>query len=438
VASSDLYSQAAFPGGAFRKSMVEGWLGEHATQEVLEDWKAYPTYGERWEQFNSEIRVYGMKYPGFHLGGWYDIFSQGTINAFIERQHNGGPGSAGNQKLVMGPWIHAGFFIRRQGELVYPPRSLYILRYFSDAKVFFDYWLKEIDNGLMDRPAVTYYVMGDVDDLRAPGNEWREADDWPVPHINLTLFLSSEGLSTEPGSDSSHGYSYDPDDPVPTVGGANLVLKAGSMDQRSVEERDDVLVFTTEPLEVPVEVTGRIYVKLYASSSCRDTDFMAKLTDVYPDGRSMLVLDGAVQARYRESNEYEVLMEPGTVYEFTIDLWSTSIVFNRGHRIRLAITSSNYPRFEKNPNTGAPFAEGNETLVADNIIYIGASHPSGIVLPLAGPDTDGDGLYDYIDPDPSVPVAEAGMVSIIAILIITYGLSSWGKIHKPSRRAQLE
>ncbi len=420
VAASDLYSQAAFPGGVFRESMAEGWLGENAAPGVIDEWKSHSSYSPSWDAYNSELRVPGMTYAGFHLGGWYDIFSQGTINAFVERQHNGGQGSAGNQKLVMGPWIHVGFFIRRQGELMYPPNSLYILRYFSDAKVFFDYWLKGLDNGLMDGPAVTYYVMGDVDDHDAPGNEWREADDWPIPCTNFSLYLSEENLTREPGMDSTDDYLYDSENPVPTVGGANLYLASGSMDQRSVEGREDVLVYTTEPLGVPVEITGRIYVQLFASSSCTDTDFMAKLTDVYPDGRSMLVLDGAIRARHRNSMEDEELMVPGEVYEFWIDLWSTSIVFNKGHRIRLAITSSNYPRFDANPNTGHPFGWGNETMTAQNTIYKGMSSPSRIILPLTGPDSDGDGIYDIMDPDPHVPVVECiGLLLPLLVLAAT-------------------
>jgi len=397
--ASDLYSQMFFQGGVFLKSMVESWWAVHGTPEHLAELLAHPSYDPRWELLNSETRVSGMAYPALHVGGWYDIFLQGTINAFMERQYNGGPGSKGNQKLVIGPWWHGGFGKTTQGELTFPPNCVYTDDWLDTFRLY-DYWLKGIDNGYTAIPTVRYYVMGDVDDPSAPGNEWRSADGWPIQHTNISLYLSEVGLSFQPGPAGARSYHYDPNNPVPTVGGANLVLPSGPMDQRKVEERSDVLVFTSEPLDYPVEVTGRVFVELFASSSCPDTDFMAKLTDVYPDGRSMLVLDGAIRARHRNSMEAEDFMEPGNVYEFRIDLWSTSIVFNKGHRIRVDITSSNYPRFDPNPNTGHPFRADAETRIANNTVYYGELYPSRIVLPLAGPDTDGDGLYDIMDPFP--------------------------------------
>jgi hypothetical protein len=348
---------------------------------------------------NSEGRVDGMSYAAMHIGGWYDIFLQGTLNAFVERQYGGGPGSAGNQKLVMGPWWHGGFSSVTQGELMYPSNSLYS-SIWADSYTMYDYYLKGVDTGYGEIPAVRYYVMGDVDDPQAPGNEWRESEVWPVEYTNLSLYLDGESLELAPGEDSVASYFYDPNDPVLTRGGPNLVLPGGPMDQREAEERDDVLVFSTPPLEVPVEVTGKVWVQLFASSNCSDTDFMAKLTDVYPDGRSMLVLDGALRARHRNSMESEELMEGGKVYELWVDLWSTSIIFNEGHRIRLAITSSNSPRFERNPNTGLAYGEWEETRIANNSIHMGSSHASRIVLPLAGPDADGDGISDIHDPTP--------------------------------------
>ncbi len=402
-AASDLYSQGFYPGGVFEK-WNEHWHNQNAPEDIGRA-LSHPNYDSYWDLMNSETRSSGMTYPGFHIGGWYDMFSQGTINAFTERQHNGGPGSAGNQKLVMGPWTHkgcgqlGGFVSTTQGELTYPANSQYTDD-LSDTKMFFDYWLKGIDNGYTEIPTVRYYVMGDVDDPDAPGNEWKSADDWPVPYTNFSLYLSQNKLVEQPRPESSCTYSYDPGNPAPTLGGRvypAYIQTAGPRDQRSVEQREDVLAYTTDPLPVPVEVTGRIYVQLFASSSCPDTDFMAKLTDVYPDGRSMLVADAAIRARHRNSMETEEFMEPGEVYEFWIDLWSTSIVFNKGHRIRVDITSSNYPRLDPNPNTGHPDGETN---VAENTIHTGTTYPTRIILPLAGPDSDGDGVYDIQDPLP--------------------------------------
>jgi predicted acyl esterase len=409
--ASDMYSQMFFQGGVLRKAMVETWYGAQGALDRLADLLSHSAYDERWDLMNSERRVAGMEYPALHLGGWYDIFSQGTINAFAERQYNGGAGSLGNQKMVMGPWWHGGFGTTAQGDLVYPKNSAYGL--WPDTIKLYDYWIKGIDNGFTEIPAVRYYVMGDVDDPGAPGNEWRSSDRWPVPSSNLSLYLSGDRLAPTVGQDLTRSYSYDPSDPVPTIGGSNLVLAAGPMDQRPIEGRGDVLVFSTEPLEVPVEVTGRIFLQLYASSSCPDTDFMVRLTDVYPDGRSILVQDGAIRARHRNSLQAEEFMDPGEVYEFWVDLWSTSIVFNRGHRIRLSVTSSNFPRFDANPNTGLPFRSSDETRVADNTVHMGSAYPSRLILPVAGPDADQDGVYDIFDPfpDESGPIPSAEELS---------------------------
>jgi len=177
-------------------------------------------------------------------------------------------------------------------------------------------------------------------------------------------------------------YRYDPKNPVPTVGGQNLNLPKGPMDQRKVESRDDVLLFTSEALSEPVEVTGRVRAKLYVSSDCRDTDFTVKLTDVYPDGRSMLLTDGILRTRFRESIERESLLTPGEVYELTVDLWCTSIIFNRGHKVRVAVSSSNYPRFDPNPNTGRPLRADNKTQIATNTLHLSKRYPSRIVMPV--------------------------------------------------------
>ena len=170
---------------------------------------------------------------------------------------------------------------------------------------------------------------------------------------------------------------------MPTIGGANLTITKGPKDQRPVEKRPDVLLFTSRKLKKPLEITGPVKVRLWASSTATDTDFTAKLCDVYPDGRSMIVLDGIIRARHRNSMEKSELMRPGKIYEFEIDLWSTSLVFSPGHRIRVAISSSNSPRFEPNPNTGKPSGTDDETKVATNTIYLNSKYPSHILLPVA-------------------------------------------------------
>lgn len=385
VAAADLYHDAVFQGGAFRKSLVENWLRDNefdpATLELM---TSHPNYDEFWRGLSPQTHAAQVRVPVYQMGGWFDIFSQGTVNAFRALQHNGGTGAKGNAKLVMGPWTHGGHGERQQGELVFPEQARQPpLR--DHLGRWFEHWMKGKQTGIMDEPAVTYYVMGDVDDPNAPGNEWRTAEDFPPKATPVQFYLHADGrLSREKpgGNEAADSYEYDPRNPVPTLGGNNLTIPAGSFDQRPVEDRPDVLVCTTAPLSEPVEATGWVRVRLFASSNCTDTDFTAKLTDVYPDGRSMLILDGIIRARHRNSFETEEMMEPGEIYEFEINLWPTSIVFNKGHRIRLAISSSNSPRFEPNPNTGEPFRASDRTVVAKNSIYHDAAHPSALILPV--------------------------------------------------------
>jgi putative CocE/NonD family hydrolase len=226
--------------------------------------------------------------------------------------------------------------------------------------------------------------MGDVVDEKAPGNYWRSADTWP-PQAKATPYYlqANKGLTTsKPEGDDQQTYKYDPHDPVPSRGGQNLLIDKGPMDQRPVESRPDVLLFTTEPLAEPVEVTGRITAKLYVSSDCPDTDFTVKLCDVYPDGRSLLVTDGIRRASLRNGYEKHEALVAGEVYELEVDLWSTSLVLNKGHRIRVAVSSSNSPRFEPNPNTGDPHPVSGKSRVATNTLHLSAQKASHIVLPI--------------------------------------------------------
>ncbi len=393
AAAWDMYPDMFFQGGVLRKSLVETWWLVHGNQSHLQQLLSHPDYDDRWELLNCSRRVENMTYPAMHIGGWYDIFSQGTIDAFVERQNRGGNGSAGNQKLVMGPWWHGGLGKMTQGELTFPENARYP-DLWPDTIQFFDLWMKGEDSGFDMGPAIRYYVMGDVDDPRAPGNEWRTADSWPPPNEETSLYISGNDLQRDPGKDLSTSYQYDPNDPVSTLGGANLVIPAGPMDQSSLEGRSDVLAFSTQPLTVPVEISGRIRFRLFASSSCKDTDFVVKLTDIYPDGRSMLITDGAIRGSHRLSMSRSDPLVPGEIREFWIDLWSTSIILDRGHRIGVQISSSNSPRFQPNTNT---IGLDGDKMIANNTIFIGNSNPSCIILPIAGPDSDGDGMYDYLD-----------------------------------------
>jgi len=328
----------------------------------------HPSQDAYRDAYNVEDKI---NVPGLHWGGWHDLFAQGNLEAFQHAQKN-----VGNQRLIMYNGGHNG----AGAPLPYNP----VYRWF-------DYWLKGIDTGIMDEPPILYFRMVDYP---TRSGDWQYADRWPLPDVEKEVYyLHSNGtLSTHfPNhKENSQTYPYDPNNPVPTMGGRNLYITTGSMDQRSVEppNRSDVLVYTSKVLENDVEISGRVKVFLHASSNCKDTDFIAKLIDVYPDGRTMMILDGVIRARYRESLKHETLMHPGQKYEFVIDLGDTSQLFKAGHRIQVDISSSNFPRRDRNPNTGHALYvidTAADAVVAQNTIYHDARHPSYIVLPIVHP-----------------------------------------------------
>ncbi|HEX4949790.1 MAG TPA: CocE/NonD family hydrolase [Blastocatellia bacterium] len=379
IAPASAYQHAIYTGGIFRKEMNESWLKAQKAEDILK--LTFDHYKDDGYLNIREGRLHwkNVRVPVYNQGGWYDIFVQGNIDNFVGLQTRGGGLAAGNQKLMMGPWGHGNL-----EEVKYPANAGSMLDQTEQVR-WFDYWLKGINNGIMDDPPIRYYVMGDVTDPKAPGNEWRTARAWPIPAKTTSYFLSSGGLLIEKPStekQSSSTYQYDPKNPVPTVGGANLLAKKGPMDQRAIGERKDVLKFVTAPLAVPIEVTGPLTVELWVSSDCPDTDFMAKLIDVYPDGTERLIQDNGLRARFRAGFDHEVFMKKGEVYKLKLDLWSTSLVFNQGHRIAVHVTSSNDPRFDPNPNTGKPLRADNETRVATNTIHHDRQYASRILLPI--------------------------------------------------------
>jgi uncharacterized protein len=379
IAPASAYQHAIYTGGIFRKEMNEAWLKAQNANDVLQLTIDHAKDDGYLNIREGKLHWEKVNVPVYNQGGWYDIFVQGNIDNFAGLQQRGGGLAAGNQKLMMGPWGHGNI-----DQVKYPANSGSMLD-LTEQQRWFDYWLKGVSNGVMDEPPIKYYVMGDVTDPKAPGNEWRTAQAWPVPSKITSYFLSTDGLLTErlsTGKQSGSAYQYDPKNPVPTIGGANLFAKKGPMDQRAIGERKDVLKFLTAPLESPVEVTGPLTVELWVSSDCPDTDFMAKLIDVYPDGTERLVQDNGLRARFREGFDREVFMKKGEVYKLKLDLWSTSLVFNKGHRIAVHITSSNDPRFDPNPNTGKPLRADNETRVATNTIHHNKQYPSRILLPI--------------------------------------------------------
>ena len=363
--------------------------------EFYKQWIRHPSYDAYWERLgNVEAKYAEIDVPAYGFGGWYDVFLQSTLNNFkgVAKQGYSEKARRG-QKVLIGPWIHClgdRGTCSKTGDIDFGPASLIDLR--GEELRWFDYWLKGMDNGILDEPRVKVFVMG--------RNRWREADTWPIPGTRYIRFYfhsqgrantldGDGGLGTAPpGDQPPDTYVYDPGNPVPTLGGSTCCgedvtpITMGPRDQRPAEERPDVLVYTAPPLESDVEVTGPVSVMLYAASDARDTDFTAKLVDVFPDGYAMNVAQGIIRARYRDSWERPTLLEPGRVYEYTIDLWSTSNCFLRGHRIRVEISSSNFPQFDRNPNTGNPFGLDAELRTATQTVYHDADRPSHILLPI--------------------------------------------------------
>jgi len=355
------------------------WLKD--TAPYFAEYLNHPNDGPYWEPLNL------YKYHQ-HIGSWYDIFQEGTLGNFTGIVRHGRPEARTTQKLLMGPWGHlrpyAAPTTGGTGDIDFGPHAAIEIH---DIELrWFDHWLKGIDTGLMREPPVKIFVMGD--------NVWREEQEWPLARTQYTTYyLHSQGsanslhgngaLSPEtPAEEPPDSYVYDPRDPVPTRGGNTLVIPMGVYDQRPVEERRDVLCYTSETLTRPLEITGPISVKLYAASSAPDTDFTAKLVVVRPDGYAQNLADGIVRARYRDSRADPSPITPGAIYEYNIDLWSTSYVFPPGSRIRVEIASANFPRFDRNPNTGQALFADAELQTAMQTIFHDATHPSRIVLPV--------------------------------------------------------
>ena len=383
VTPANIRSDTLYMGGVFRKEMNDGWLKSQGKPEQIAETVSRPIADPYWDWRDIVRQHPKIQIPIYNLGGWYDIFAQGNIDNFVGLQTNGGGRAAGNQKLLMAPIAHGVMM----GRIKYPENSR--LNQQEIQLRWLDYWMKGIANGIMDEPAVRYYVMGDPSDPTAPGNEWRESDVWPPPAKTTAYHLHSKGkLSAEfpAAAESFEEYRYDPKNPVPTIGGQNLMIPGkGPMDQRAITAREDYLRFETSILSEPIEITGRVLADLWVETDAPDTDFMAKLVDIYPDGYEALVLDAPIRLRYREGVDKEVSTKAGEVVKVRLDLWSTSLVFNKGHKIGVHITSSNDPRFDPNPNTGKRLRADNETRVAVNRVHHDAAHPSRILLPIVRP-----------------------------------------------------
>ena len=356
------------------------------------DWLAHPEYDGYWQRVCIEESHSDISLPAFNFGGWYDIFLGGTIRNFVRMREMGATQEARlGQRLTIGPWVHGGAPINVSGEYNFGTRaSAGKLDLQGQMLRYYDYWLKGEDNGVMDEKPVRLFVMGD--------NVWRFEDEWPLRRAaDVNYYLHSGGgantltgdgsLSTEsPGDEPPDVYVYNPMNPVPTRGGGlccdPAFMKSGAYDQRHIEARSDVLVYSTSPLDRDTEVTAPIIVTLYASSSAPDTDFTAKLVDVDQSGYARNLTDGIIRARYRQPRQPASLIQAGQVYEYKIDLWATSNVFKRGHRIRLEISSSSFPRFDRNTNTGEAIGTDSGFVSALQTVYHTSEYSSHVTLPL--------------------------------------------------------
>jgi uncharacterized protein len=356
------------------------------------DWMDHPTYDDFWAHLDVSTRHAALNVAAFNMGGWYDIFQKGTIDNFTGMRAQAPAAVRDRQRLLIGPWNHGGmargnpigahdFGMRSTGAVI-DVDGMHLRWY--------DRWLRGVENGIEHEPPVRLFVMGT--------NKWRDEHEWPLARTDWQeWFLHSGGranslngdgaLSREsPASEPPDSYLYNPRNPVPTMGGGlccnPVVSQGGAYDQRSVEAREDVLVYTTPPLEQPLEVTGPVKLILRASSSAPDTDWTAKLVDVSPCGYARNLTDGILRARYRTSMREGTPITPGAVIEYAVDMWSTSNTFLPGHAIRLEISSSNFPRFDRNPNTGDLPSRSTEMVSALQTVFHDTEHPSRLVLPV--------------------------------------------------------
>jgi putative CocE/NonD family hydrolase len=348
-----------------------------------------------WQAFSIEPRWNKVAVPVLAFDGWYDAFLDGALRNFNGVRTQGATALArDNQRIVIGPWEHIGW--GREGAVVSP--RLAAIGPVANSPVdelmlaWFDHFLKGEDNGVAGGPRVDYFVMGE--------NRWHVAHQWPLAGTQYQSWrlasggnaasVMGDGRLAPPAASDGAGppdsYAYDPANPVPSVGGHSCCAWSsgpqGQFDQSAIEQRADILVYSSPPLREPLEITGPVKVILYARSTAPDTDFTAKLVDVFPDGTAINLNNGIQRASFRESSTHPTPIVPGQVYRYEIAVWPTSNLFEPGHRVRLEISSSDFPQFDPNPNTGDTLAHSSRTVVATQTILHDADHPSALILPV--------------------------------------------------------
>jgi uncharacterized protein len=367
------------------------WLspGIPAVAGYFYDWLAHDTWDDYWRQWSIRKDYGRVQVPALNFDGWYDVFLNGAVENYMGMRKEGGSDAArSGGRLVIGPYLHLPWN-RKAADVDFGSEADNPI---EDLQVaFFDHWLKGKDNGVDKAPPVRVFVMG--------ADRWRDADNWPIPGTQFTsYYLHSLGEANSAGGNgriSTHKptadeppdhYVYNPADPVPSRGGHSCctpdVAPVGPTNQADIEGRADVLVYSTPALDHAVEVTGPVSLTLYASSSAVDTDWTAKLVDVFPDGHAINLNNGIIRARYRDSLEHTSPITPGEIYKYVINVWPTSNVFLPGHQIRLEVSSSNFPHYDRNPNTGHPFGVDAAMQPASQTVYHDEEHASVLTLPI--------------------------------------------------------
>jgi predicted acyl esterase len=350
-------------------------------EAMLREWDQHPDYDDFWKDEDASLHFDKMNYPCFTIGSWFDFMCQGSVASFIGRNEKGGPHSRGQQQLIIGPWLHGGYpKSNKIGELVFPENAFFDV--YPHMTRWFNHYLKGEDNGIEKDKPVKYYVMGACGEAGAPGNIWREAKDFPPASKAADWFLQPDGkLAAEKPIVSSASTSYASDPTRPMI--LNTVGFPGARDARAFEEQAEVRAWTSNVLTEPLEVTGRIKAEVFVSSTAKDTDFVLRVTDVYPDGRSILLVDYPLRARYHEGFDHQKLLVPGQVTKLAWDIGWVSIIFNKGHQVRVTIASTGAPYFEPNTQTGGPITHfvTEPGIAAINSIWHDAKHASRVILP---------------------------------------------------------
>jgi uncharacterized protein len=385
-----LFEEGYRVGGTTRPNRFKGMDAQcrvpNDNRELLQEWFRHPTKDEYWLAEDCTQHFDKMNVPCMTIGSWYDFMNQGSIASYVGRQHRGGPKSRGQQQLVIGPWLHGRLNKgNRVGELTYPENAALAVE--DHMARWFNHHLKGEENNVEKDPTVRYYVMGALGEDGAPGNDWRTATDFPPKAKATPMYLQAGGgLSEELPTQSLSHTSFESDPLAPmNIPGRSF---PGARDARAFEEQPDVYTFTTKVLDEPVEWTGRVYAELFVASTAKDTDFIVRVSDVYPDGRSILIVDYPWRMRYRDGLDQEKLMEQGEVHQVKFPVGWMSQNFNRGHRIRVTIASTGAPLYEPNPQNGKPltieFPDDAQTAI--NTVFHNSKQASRIIAPVSSAD----------------------------------------------------